>query len=63
MNTFKTIDESTWDRAIHCSIFRNSLEPAFCITFEVDVTGFKKKDEGTKSLLHFRNGTHCQQNC
>lgn len=43
MNTFKTINESMWDRAIHCSIFRNSLEPAFCITFEVDVTGFKKK--------------------
>lgn len=27
---------------MHCSIFRNSVEPAFCVTFEADVTGFKK---------------------
>ncbi len=25
---------------MHCAVFRNSIEPAFCVTFEVDVTKF-----------------------
>ncbi len=41
-NKYVEIDESTWQRAMHCAIFRNSVEPAFCVTFEVDVTEFKK---------------------
>lgn len=43
MNTYKEINMSTWERALHCSIFRNSIEPAFCVTFEVDVTKFLDK--------------------
>lgn len=27
--TYKVIDEKNWKRAIHCQIFRDSLEPAF----------------------------------
>ena len=27
---------------MHCAVFRNSVEPAFCITFEADVSGLKK---------------------
>lgn len=47
-NSYKVIDEKTWDRAMHCTIFRNSIEPAFCVTFEADITKFKHttKDEG-----------------
>lgn len=41
-NKYVEIDESTWTRAMHCAIFRNSVEPAFCVTFEADVTEFKK---------------------
>lgn len=41
-NKYVEIDESTWQRAMHCAIFRNSVEPAFCVTFEADVTEFKK---------------------
>lgn len=41
-NKFTEIDESKWDRAMHCAIFRNSVEPAFCVTFEADVSGLKK---------------------
>lgn len=41
-NSYKIIDETTWERAMHCMIFRNSVEPAFCVTFEADVTDFKK---------------------
>ncbi len=43
VNTYKVIDEKTWERAMHCMIFRNSVEPAFCVTFNVDVTNFLKK--------------------
>ena len=42
-NTYKVIDESKWERAMHCKIFRNSVEPAFCVTFEVDITNFLSK--------------------
>lgn len=41
-NSYKIIDETTWERAMHYMIFRNSVEPAFCVTFEADVTDFKK---------------------
>jgi len=42
MNTYKIIDEKTWSRAAHCAVFRNCIEPSFCVTFEVDVTNFYK---------------------
>ncbi|MEG0367020.1 MAG: CatA-like O-acetyltransferase [Coprobacillus sp.] len=42
-NQYKVIDEKTWNRAMHCMIFRNSVEPAFCVTFEADITNFKSK--------------------
>lgn len=45
---YKVIDEKTWERAIHCMIFRNSAEPQFCVTFQADITKFhhfiKEKD-------------------
>lgn len=40
-NSYRVIDEATWERAMHCMVFRNSVEPAFCVTFEADVTEFK----------------------
>lgn len=40
-NSYQIIDEKTWERAMHCMIFRNSVEPAFCVTFEADITIFK----------------------
>lgn len=46
-NNYKIIDEKNWEIARHCVIFRNSVEPAFCVTFEVDVTNYKQK---TKEL-------------
>jgi len=39
-HSYQVIDEKTWERSLHCSIFRNSVEPAFCITFELDITNF-----------------------
>lgn len=39
-NQYKIIDEKNWKRAMHCMIFRNSVEPSFCVTFEADITKF-----------------------
>lgn len=52
-NKYEVIDESTWERAIHCMVFRNSIEPAFCVTFEADITKFKNKvkEEGLSFTL------------
>ena len=41
-NSYKIINEATWERAMHCMVFRNSVEPAFCVTFEADVTELKR---------------------
>lgn len=43
MNTYTIINQQNWKRAQHCAVFRNSVEPAFCVTFELDITNFKKK--------------------
>ena len=47
-NSYQIIDEKTWNRAIHCAVFRNCVEPAFCVTFEADITNFKRmiKEQG-----------------
>lgn len=42
-NNHKIIDEKNWKRAMHCAVFRNCIEPAFCVTFELDITNFLKK--------------------
>lgn len=42
-NNYKIIDEKTWERAMHCMVFRNSIEPQFCVSFEADITNFKEK--------------------
>lgn len=46
VNTYKEIDENAWERAIHCKVFRNSIEPSFCVTFELDITNFLEKVKG-----------------
>lgn len=42
-NIYRVVDEKCWEGAMHCMIFRNSIEPAFCVTFEVDITNFLQK--------------------
>lgn len=42
-NTCTTIDEKSWPRSAHCAAFRNCVEPAFCVTFEADVTDFRRR--------------------
>ena len=52
-NNYRELDESQWPRAMHCAIFRNSVEPCFCVTFEADITGFKHmvKEQGLSFTL------------
>lgn len=40
---------------MHCMVFRNSVEPAFCVTFEADITNFKRmvKEQGLSFTLAF----------
>lgn len=52
-NSYQIIDENNWERAMHCMVFRNSVEPAFCVTFELDVTNFREmvKNQGYSFTL------------
>lgn len=54
---YKEVNEENWKRALHCQIFRNSIEPAFCVTFELDITNFlikvkEKKLSFTMALIY-----------
>lgn len=54
---YKEVNEKNWKRALHCQIFRNSIEPAFCVTFELDITNFlikvkEKKLSFTMALIY-----------
>lgn len=40
---YQVIDEQNWKRAIHCAVFRDSVEPSFCVSFELDITNFLQK--------------------
>lgn len=53
MNEYKIIDQSTWKRAAHCAVFRNCVEPAFCVTFELDITEFYRNIKQEKLPFTF----------
>ena len=36
------IDLTSWNRTLHYQIFRNCVQPQYCVTFELDVTHFLK---------------------
>lgn len=47
-SAYREIDEKTWKRALHCQIFRNSANPQYCVTFELDITNFLAKVKAKK---------------
>ncbi|MBP2655519.1 MAG: chloramphenicol acetyltransferase [Firmicutes bacterium] len=47
-NNYKVIDEDNWKRALHCQIFRNSIEPSYCVTFELDISDFLARVKAMK---------------
>lgn len=42
-NKYEIIDLKTWKRTMHCQIFRQALQPQYCVSFELDITAFYKK--------------------
>ncbi|AKB47046.1 Chloramphenicol acetyltransferase [Methanosarcina sp. Kolksee] len=42
-NRYQTIDFETWKRKDYCQIYRNAVQPQYCVSFELDVTNFKKR--------------------
>lgn len=42
---YQVIDEENWKRRIHCAVFRDSVEPLFCVSFELDITNFLQKTQ------------------
>ncbi len=50
---YKVIDEANWKRALHCQIFRNYIEPSYCVTFELDITNFLTKVRHMKYSFTF----------
>lgn len=53
MNEYKIIDQRTWKRAAHCAVFRNCVEPAFCVTLELDITEFYRNIKQEKLPFTF----------
>lgn len=51
----KFIELKTWDRAMHYQVFRNSLQPQYCVTFDLDITHFlpKIKEKGYSFTFAF----------
>ena len=41
-NRYQIIDFETWKRKEYCQIYKNAVQPQYCISFELDVTNFKK---------------------
>lgn len=52
-NKYEVIDETKWKRRLHCQIFRNSIEPSYCVTFELDITNFLNKIRIMKASFTF----------
>jgi len=40
---YEIIEIENWKRKIHCQIFRNAVQPQYCISFELDITHFHSR--------------------
>lgn len=54
-NPYKIIDQSTWERSMHCMVFRNAVQPQYCVSLELDITNFRQKgkQKGNSFTLAF----------
>lgn len=55
MNNYTIIDENNWKRREHCAIYRNYVEPSYCMTVDLDVTNFLEtvRGEGYSFTMSF----------
>lgn len=42
-NKYQKIELDTWKRKDYCQIYRHAVQPQYCVSFELDVTNFKKQ--------------------
>ena len=42
-NKYEIIDLNNWKRTMHCQIFRQAVQPQYCVSFELDITNFCKR--------------------
>jgi chloramphenicol O-acetyltransferase type B len=47
------IDVKNWKRATHCQVFRNSVQPQYGVSFELDITNFLPKIKARKLSFTF----------
>lgn len=57
MNNYQVIDTNNWKRKVHAAVFKDYLEPSYCITFDLDVTNLlnrirDKKLSFTLAITH-----------
>ena len=41
-NQYSVVAYDTWKRKDYCQIYRNAVQPQYCVSFELDVTHFKE---------------------
>ncbi len=39
----REIDLAAWNRVMHFQVFRNSVQPQYCVSFELDITNFLQR--------------------
>lgn len=39
-NSYKVIDIQNWNRKLHYSLFKNAVQPNYCVTLDIDITEF-----------------------
>jgi len=54
-NKYSVINYETWKRKDYCQIYRNAVQPQYCVSFELDVTSFRKltKERGWSFTMAF----------
>lgn len=54
-NNYQIIDMDSWERKLHCQIFRNSINPQYCVSLELNITHFLPtiKEKGYSFTMAF----------
>lgn len=63
MATYREIDPTHWKRAMHCAAFRNSVQPQYCVSFELDITSFLQEVREKRVSFYVGFGLPGHQMC
>lgn len=42
-HSYQVVDLEHWKRAVHFQVFRNMMQPKYCVSFELDITKFLER--------------------